>query len=229
MIDYIIYINLDEKPNKKAYMETLLSEYEIPYERFVGIKPTLEECLTMKNVVPRIHEYLHDENRYPRGIGVLGCYLSHTMAMHKCKKLSRKHKHILILEDDAIFTPENIDEINTMINELDENHDWDMLRVLLPRTDKHLDKGVSKMENMYKFTGNHTLSKFDSDTKNVIHGGCHFYVLNRKNITKIGKYVKKENIFNIDSVYSTKELNVFFIISNSIQSGMRNDSSIPKI
>ena len=43
MIDYIIYINLDEKPNKKAYMETLLSEYEIPYERFVGIKPTLEE------------------------------------------------------------------------------------------------------------------------------------------------------------------------------------------
>ena len=149
--------------------------------------------------------------------------------MNKCKTLPRKYKHVLILEDDAIFTQENIDKINTMINELDENHDWDMLRVLLPRTDKHLDKGVSKMENMYKFAGNHILSKFDSDTKNVIHGGCHFYILNRKNITKISKFVKKENIFNIDSVYSTKELNVFFIISNSIQSGMRDDSSIPKI
>ena len=72
-------------------------------------------------------------------------------------------------------------------------------------------------------------SKFNSTTKNVINGGCHFYVINRKNISKINRYIKKENIFNIDSVYSTNELNVFFLISNSILSEMRDDTSIPKL
>lgn len=230
MIDYIFYINLDEKPNKKEHIESLLSQFDIPYERFAGIKPSLEECLAMKNVVPRIQEYLHHPEKYPRGIGVLGCYLSHTMTMNKCKKLPKKHKHILILEDDAIFTQKDMDYINDKINMLNEQHDWDVLRVLLPRTESFLERGIENVDgDVYKFVGNHVLSKFDSSNRNVINGGCHFYVLNRKNITKISQYVKKEDIFNIDSIYSTKELNIYFLISSSIQSGMRNESSIPKL
>tara|TARA_B100000900_G_C20375733_1_gene632317 strand:- start:487 stop:831 length:345 start_codon:yes stop_codon:yes gene_type:complete len=113
---------------------------------------------------------------------------------------------------------------------LNEQYDWDVLRVLLPRTESFLDRGIENVDgDVYKFAGNHVLSKFDSSNKNVINGGCHFYVLNRKNITKISQYVKKEDIFNIDSIYSTKELNIYFLISSSIQSGMRNESSIPKL
>ena len=225
MIDYIFYINLDEKPNKKEHIEYVLSHFEIPYERFAGIKPSLEDCLAMKNVVPRIQEYLHHPQKYLRGIGVLGCYLSHIKVMNKSNNLLVKYKHILILEDDAIFTQKDMNYINDKINVLNEEHNWDILRVLLPRTENFLDRGVEKVDgDLYKFTGNHVLSKFDSINKNVINGGCHFYVLNRKNITKISQYVNEEDIFNIDSIYSTNELNIYFLISNSIQSGMRSDS-----
>ena len=41
MIDYIIYINLDEKPKKKEHIESVLIHFDIPYERFDGIKPSL--------------------------------------------------------------------------------------------------------------------------------------------------------------------------------------------
>ena len=229
MIDYIIYINLDEKIKKKEHMETMLSKFNIPYQRFPGFKPPLEECLNMKNVIPRIREYLYDEIKYPRGIGVLGCYLSHITALNICKKLPKQMKHMLLLEDDVIFSQEDLDYINNILTELTENHDWDILRVLLPRVDCYLNRGVDKVDNLYKFTGNNVSSKFNSTTKNVINGGCHFYIINRKNISKINRYIKKENIFNIDSVYSTNELNVFFLISNSILSEMRDDTSIPKL
>jgi glycosyl transferase, family 25 len=74
-IDAIIYINLDDRPDKKEYMESQLNALGVTYERFSGI--------------------------YQKKNGV-GCTKSH-LAVQKLAR-ERGYKNVLILEDDFTFS-----------------------------------------------------------------------------------------------------------------------------
>ena len=74
-IDKIIYINLEKREDKKAYIENQLNSYSFEYERFNAI------------------EYEPQGN--------VGCSLSHLAVLKLAKE--RGYKNILILEDDFTF------------------------------------------------------------------------------------------------------------------------------
>jgi glycosyl transferase family 25 len=89
-IDRIIYINLDDRPDKKDYIESQLNALGVPYERFPGI--------------------------YQRKNG-LGCTKSH-LGVQKLAR-ERGYKNVLILEDDFTFgvTKEEFEERLTQLFE----------------------------------------------------------------------------------------------------------------
>lgn len=87
-IDKIIYINLDNRIDRKNQIINELEKMNLKYERFPAIK---------------------NEN------GALGCSKSHLEVIKLAKE--KKYKNILVLEDDFDFLV-NKDEFNNQINKL---------------------------------------------------------------------------------------------------------------
>ena len=83
MIDYIYYINLKVRKNKKIFMEHQLSNIGIPYSRFEAVRPT-EESIKKGGE----HYSSYKRNRFEKAktcmgesyipnnyyLGTLGCY-----------------------------------------------------------------------------------------------------------------------------------------------------------
>ena len=73
-IDFIFYINLEKRTDRREQIEMELKKMEITAERFVGI---------------------------PFEPGIVGCGKSHLEVLKLAK--DRKYKNVLILEDDFTF------------------------------------------------------------------------------------------------------------------------------
>lgn len=73
-IDIVVYINLESRKDRKNKMDSLLSKYNLPFERFDAIK-----------------------NKY----GALGCTKSHSALL---KQYLNKNMNVMVLEDDIEFT-----------------------------------------------------------------------------------------------------------------------------
>lgn len=86
-IDKIIYINLDNRIDRKQEIEILFKKYEIPKEKII-----------------RLSAIKHDK-------GNIGCYKSHINALEFA--INNKFDNVLILEDDFEFnyTKEELDII----------------------------------------------------------------------------------------------------------------------
>ena len=54
LISKIYYINLDKRVDRKKFMETQLSEFDIPYERFPAVYVERDELL---NKDGKYHDY----------------------------------------------------------------------------------------------------------------------------------------------------------------------------
>ena len=85
-IKHILYINLESRPDRKKHVEKQLKRIGLKGERFNAIK------------LPN---------------GALGCSMSHL----KCIEMAKQNnwEHILILEDDILFT-----EPNTFIQQMNK-------------------------------------------------------------------------------------------------------------
>ena len=83
-IDKVVYINLQKRQDRRQHIEDLLSKYNIEATRFEAI------------------EHSH---------GLYGCGQSHLAVL----KLARDNgwKNVLILEDDILFTPLHIEDVQS--------------------------------------------------------------------------------------------------------------------
>ena len=236
MIEYILYINLSDYENRKKHIKSILAKNNIPYQRIPGIRLEVKD-IEKDRLHWRTLGYIEEEEKIPRGLGIVGCYKAHYNALIKCSRIRSKN-YICIIEDDVNFNPQDIKYINNILNDLDKKYDWDMYRILHKKSNvkKLLNKKLIKKfflekNYVYKFTSPNGQSKYCQDEKkcNPTCGGSHLQIINKKNIDKIINYMDNELIYNIDSVYSTDKLNIYFNTSDSITSGIKDKSSIPKL
>ena len=232
---YYIYINLDNKTERKKHMENLLSNLNLNFERFKAVKPSLDD-IQNKKLVPRVKKYLEFDNLISRGLGLIGCYLSHYNILKKIKNYN--YNNICILEDDVNFDKITINKMVKIIKYLNSNLDWDIIRSLkekefILKNYKNKFKLVSVVDNIkvYKFNSVNKQSIFAKKNINDFHYGTHYQIINRKNLENIIKYLNEDYLYNIDSVYSTNRINIYFVFDEdiNIQTDYLNDiSSIPK-
>lgn len=88
-IDGIVYINLDERPDRNAMME----------EEFKRLNFPMERTFRLSGVLDRLN-------------GVRGCLLSHIQALEMAQE--RGWEKVLILEDDVLFMGDQ-EEMNTSL------------------------------------------------------------------------------------------------------------------
>lgn len=214
----IFYINLQERTDRKEYMEKMLTDLNLKYERFDAVRVS-PEIIKSKyktfydNCVPRFKKYINSKNEgvIKRGVGAFGCYMSH-FKIHKIMEQENAGPY-MILEDDVIITQSTLDELYLIVNKLKD--DWDMIRSTWGCTDK-----------LIKIKGVNFESRFTKDSS-IVHreyGGTHFTLFN--NPKRIIDYLSSENLFSIDAVYYTDHLNVY---RKKLNVGIYPfESSIPK-
>ena len=133
---------------------------------------------------------------------------------------------------------------DSIINFLDSEHiDWDILRSVFTRKDENLSpfcdeishkiiQGQSILLNKFKLPNSQSNSA-KNGYQHRFSGGTHFQIINIKNIEKIIAYLYRENIYNIDSVYSTNEINVYAVHNKNLNVRLHNKykihTDIPKI
>ena len=103
-IDYVIYINLNKRTDRKVEIESELKRLNID-----------------KNKIIRLEAIEHS---YPN----TGCNLSHSMALKMA--FEKKMKNVLILEDDFNF----IDDVNKVHSSISQmfltlNNNWDVIQL----------------------------------------------------------------------------------------------------
>lgn len=232
IMDYsYIYINLEYHKERKEHMENMLKIQQIPYTRFNAISPTFDDVNSIKNLNKRVIEYLNNKSTISRGLGIIGCYLSHYNVL--LETYNYNQKYICVLEDDLNFDHITLLSIDKIVSFLDKNYDWDMFRIIRDKfnRDSHYKKPKHIVNNIpfHKFETPHYQSIYNNGNNNSINGGTYFQIINRKNIPKIIDYLQREDVYNIDSIYSTDQLNVFYSFNKNFNIEINLfDSIIPK-
>ena len=233
---YFVYINLEERKEKNQHMHNMLESLNVDFDRFEAIKPTINEVKKMDKLTDKIRNFFENSIQIPRGIGVVGCYLSHINVLLNYKDVDSKY--LCILEDDVEFDLQSLHNVDNIITHLNnKKKDWDILRAIwdrIPSEFEGLDKINTDKHILYKFNSPNYLSIYSKeDDNNIISGGCHFYIINKKNIEKIINYIDCEEVYNIDSVYSTNMLNVYAVLNKDVNIDIpmkyRKQTNIPKV
>jgi len=99
----IRYINLADRPERRAETERQLAKFQIPAERFEGIRPM-------------------DKGKFP-GIGIRGCVESHLALIRMARVFG--WPNVLIFEDDIEILNDFRLKIELIISYL-KTHPWDM-------------------------------------------------------------------------------------------------------
>lgn len=205
MITDVYYLNLDYRPDRKENMELTLPVLGFPITRFEAIRPTRDEILTGKykdyyaRSIGRIRNYLHDEQTLGRAFGIFGVYLSQ-LEIHKSR--IGKEGDYIIVEDDAVVTPETKARLDYIYQMASLPPDWDMLRnIWADEGDKSLD--------LHKFIHCHEESKFADKFSHKRYGGAHFSLCRGASAQKIVDYLDSDYFYAIDSAYSTNRLHVY--------------------
>lgn len=204
-----VYINLDDRIDKREYMENLLSSMNLNYVRFSAIQPTRESLIEgeYKSFYDRsvfwMKKYLDDKDKQKLAIGTYGCYLSHYFAL---KQYSSKYSSVVILEDDVMFNIQNLKKFFRMTSDLNLND----LELCRPKYGQILKELNSVGSLGFSFNSVHRNSKYADDSN------CHrmFYATHfvyYHNINKVLDYLDDENVFNIDAIYCSNYINSFLI------------------
>lgn len=212
LISKIYYINLDKRVDRKKFMETQLSEFDIPYERFPAVLVERDELL---NKDGKYHDYylrcsprdaLNFKSAIETGVrfsnvrGLIGGCISATTLYEKLLTESYD-SNILILEDDCVLKTgwyEILEEFFDEYTDFVEN--WDMLRCVWSQKNR---KYVSKWSRDHKET------KRAKGKTTHIYGGAHFTLINKNSIQKIYDYLISDYCLSIDGLYGTTQLNVY--------------------
>jgi GR25 family glycosyltransferase involved in LPS biosynthesis len=117
--DKIFYINLDSRTDRREFMEEQFKKFNIDAERFSAVSLTKEQN---DDLVKRGCNF-YDDSRPEYAPRIKSCTISHLMILLKAKMMG--YENYLVLEDDALFDENVIEELLKSINEL-KTKDWDM-------------------------------------------------------------------------------------------------------
>jgi len=234
-INKIYYINLDHRLDRKNHIENVLSKIDINnIERFNAVKLNKHD-LNHKNAIyykyfkrgiVRFKQYLNSRKFYDlkKGVGVYGCYLSHYFLLQDIQRKFKKNELVLILEDDADFDQNLINNCEDLIKRefIEQNINWDIIRVIWGNP---YDKMNKINDQLFTYTNCNSQSKFaDENNSNNMHNGTTFQIINTKNIKRILNYLEKDYIYNIDGVYCTNKIDIFvYRYGNNITAEFSSD------
>lgn len=206
-----VYINLDNRIDKREYMENLLSSMNLNYVRFSAIQPTRESLIEgeYKSFYDRsvfwMKKYLDDKDKDKQklAIGTYGCYLSHYFAL---KQYSSKYSSVVILEDDVMFNIQNLKKFFRLVSDFNLND----LELCRPRYSQSLKELNSVGSLAFSFNSVHRNSNYADDSNcHCMFHATHFVYYH--NINKVLDYLDDETVFNIDSIYCSNYINSFLI------------------
>lgn len=208
MISKIYYLNLDKRTDKRAFIETQLSEFGISYERFPAILVNREDLL---NPDGKYHEfYLRCNSHFKKSIesgvgfcnirGIIGCNISTTLLYKEI--LNRDFdSNVLLLQDDCILKNGWYEILEEFFEKnLEFARNWDLLRCVWSQ---------KRRKYIKKWNTNHKKNKGIHKNINEIYGGAHFTLVNSSKIKKIYKYISNNYVHQIDALYNTTELTVY--------------------
>ena len=127
-MDKIFIVNLKHREDRKKKILTELQLNNIiNYEFFNAIRPNIEEVNNWNNSYCS-HFDNSNKNLENYKIGSLGCLLSHYNIIKLSKK--RNYKRVLILEDDAIFKNDYLNNFRNAIKQCVRNNiNYDILQL----------------------------------------------------------------------------------------------------
>lgn len=213
------YINLEHRRDRRDHMEAMLSSFNINYERFNAIQPTINDIKNgehrhlYEKAIPRVKKYINTQQMNPRGIGIFGVFLSH-LKIHQ-NQVGNLEPY-MILEDDVIFTHDTLTKLDEIMT-CKKYTDWDIIRSMW------MSSNLCE-----KIEGVHRRSAFAKDNKvHTLYGGAHFSIF--KNASKVVNYILQENFMPIDCIYSTNILNVYHRKMNVYTDFAKFGTDIPKL
>lgn len=213
----LIYINLDQRKDKRLEVENLLNFLNIKdYERFPAERPSLDficdwESNSYPDLSPRIKKDFkkelnfdcEDKLKVSKLKSQIGCYISH-FKIHE-KMLNNKEPY-LIVEDDVFMNKFTIPSLYQIIDNLNDStqNNWDIIRSCIQNRKLRSNKSVQKIVGVNKWAAKR---KSASGEFNFYNGGSHFSAFRKAN--RIIDYLKSEYVDEIDALYSTDYINVY--------------------
>ena len=223
-----VYINLEERVDRREYMESMLSSMNLNYVRFSAIKPTRESLIDgeFKSFYDRSVKWLKsyldsDEPKFNKlSLGTYGCYLSHYFLL---KKYSYSYPSIVVLEDDVKFNIRNLKKFFSIVSNL-KCDDFDLCRPNFGGLD---DKDFLSeiFTSCYQFNYPHKHSIFvENSSCHKFFGATHFVYYH--NINRVINFLDSERVFNIDGLLSTNAINSYLLHTTIYQNRNKFDSDI---
>jgi GR25 family glycosyltransferase involved in LPS biosynthesis len=117
--DKIFYINLDSRTDRNKLMEEQFIKFNINAERFSAVNLTKEQN---DDLVKRGCNF-YDGPRPEYAPRIKSCTISHLNILLRAKMMG--YRNVLILEDDALFDDNILEELGKCVDEL-KNKEWDM-------------------------------------------------------------------------------------------------------
>ena len=155
------YINLEKAEERRVALVPLLEKLDIPFERIPAIYgkdlPIHEK---EKLVNKTIFKVLMQKNVLD---GEIGCYLSHLKAWKGF--LKSNHSYALIVEDDVVFNPEELQKLIILL--LKHNDNWDCVNLDTHRSGN--GRVIAQISGKYRLK---------APSRRVWNASC--YIINRK-------------------------------------------------
>ncbi|ADO67171.1 putative glycosyltransferase [Cafeteria roenbergensis virus] len=190
----IIYINLEERQDRKNIIEKFYKNENLIIERFNAERINLN-LFIQKYPLMNLSTLLSKSTKINWVNGTLGCYDSHYSILHKYQN-NDENIFLVILEDDCIISKSTL---NTALKFIYKNPSIDLLRI---------NCWTPTTSNPFNFSLPTKLSKFSSiNNKYYYDGGTHCCIYNIKNIPKVINFLNKEFVFNFDAILSTNQIN----------------------
>lgn len=205
---------MESSTARRDYMESQLSKFNIPFERFNAVCPTSNDLKHPTGKYREFFERRHwpgrndgdsepTEKKYTKSI--FGAYLSQYY-IHK-KALSSNWGNYVILEDDCKLFDDWYELLQRLFDKKLIPNDWDMIRSCWH------ENHTSECSVVEKFCNSHKQSKFYDKhlSENRIHngGGAHFTLFNKNSVKKILNFMDEDWVCTPDYVYSSHILNVY--------------------
>jgi GR25 family glycosyltransferase involved in LPS biosynthesis len=190
----IVYINLRDRIDRKKKFEKFYENQDFEPERYAAKRTNLDN-FSYDHPELTISEYVKNSSNERWVNGTLGCYDSH----YSILKENEHHNNcmfLVILEDDCIISKE---DLNKCLEFLHKNPNIDILRI---------NCWLDIPTNPFKIdTINRHSRYYDGNSTKYFDGGTHCCIYHTKKIPHIINFLQKENVFQIDAVFSNKIIN----------------------
>jgi GR25 family glycosyltransferase involved in LPS biosynthesis len=167
-IDKVLYINLDERPDRNAHMMQILSGCPWPVERIQAVRLTKEPSALGIKLAERHRNAPH----------VASIFLSHKRALNEALK-SAGTGSIIILEDDVMISPKVYGQLQDDVFAFPDDGEVLMLSVRYrnkPITKEEIERRFLDRPFMYE-----TVSAKSARVQ-YIATGAHFYIVRNRDV-----------------------------------------------